>query len=363
MFCKNCGFKLEDGMSVCPSCGTTAENGDGQQNVKSNGQFEKSGGYSFDSTDNHGNETVNNSGNYYNHNNVNSNQCYNNPNFNVNNNFPNYGQYPNGNYYNPMQPNQPKKKNGGKIAAIIIICIVLVAGLGAGAYFLIFGNSQSNQQAESGANSKDDGYNDDFNQDYEDDPFYDNPFDDDDSFLNDDQTPYYDLSIYKGSIVGNSYQNRYFGIDYIMPIDYYALSESEIKNFYTNNNDDLSYGVIGLSVVDEIGNELTIFIQDIGISEYSTDYSYTKSMITSSVASLDDDEYVTSDIEYVTIEGVVFAKGVIELLEYDLTTQFRYTEFLTTEKDGVIMLLRLVYDEKYQEEELISHFVEGIELY
>ncbi len=369
MFCRNCGFKLVEGMNVCPSCGTAVENTAGQQTENNYNQSENGGVYGPNNINNQGSDAVNNSGNYYGYNNGNNvynnqsfdNQSYNNPNLNGNNSFTTPGQYPYGYYNNQMQPNQPKKKSGGKVAVIIIVCVVLAVGLGAGAYFLFFGNSQGNQHKEPITNSKGGGIDSDVYQDYEDNPFYENPFEDEElptieSTTEADPQLEGDLDFYKGTITENVYHNEFFGLVYNVPSDYYVLTESEIQTAYGLDNTDLTVGVIGINVLDESDNELAVHIQKLGMSFEDAAYYYIQSLVTTSTSVIDENTFVTSDIEYIDICGVEFAKCVVELTEYDESIQYKYTEFLVTEKDGMVMIIRSVYDETDQGEAMLDNF-------
>lgn len=339
MYCTQCGFKLEDDMKMCPICGAEVEKSkpsvdEGrtteqqfQQEPVMQTQEPQFGGYD---------NTANNYGTQQN------------SNYNMNGNAPT-GQY-NGGYYNQPQQTPPKKNGSGKAAVIVLCCIVLVAAIGIGAFF-IFGSS-SKTSVEEGfepiTNSKEE-TDEDVYQDYGDNPFYDNPFDEETT-----ESSSEDVSIYKGSTVDGVYTNDFFGITYNIPNTYYSLTEEEIISYYGDNNDDMSVGVVGLDLIGENYSKMLIYAQKLG--SFSKEF-YLNSFVVNTLSGVDEANYEVSDIETVSICGVEFAKKDVEFVNYDPETDYRYNSFYVTEKDGVFLVVYMFYDDVQDSENLMNNFV------
>lgn len=369
MYCTQCGFKLEDDMVMCPVCGHAVEKeepsvAEKMKNDASNTSFQQE--QSWQNTDS--NDTNENQPEFNNQAPVNNYETQQNTGYSqYNSNYSGYGgnynaggnQQPNGqyygsSYYNQMmqnQPGQPKKKNGGKIAAIVIICVVVAAAFGIG-LFVVLGSSPKtsvDDDFEPYTNSNKDGVDDDIYQDYGDSPFYDNPFSEDG-----EQTSEDDVSLYKGTISDDVYTNEFFGVSYSIPSTYYYLTEDEITNYYGDDNNDMSVGVVGLDVVGDNYSELVIYSQEIG--SFSAEF-YLRTFINNTVSGVSDSDYEISDAENVEIGGVSFVKSNVEFLNYDPDSQYKYNTYYVCEKDGVFLVISTFYDDVQDHDNLMENFI------
>lgn len=349
MYCTQCGFKLEDGTMMCPVCGHIVEQSETvpvfiQENSSKNSEAEKTEKVQeknvFENKEvNQPENSASQYGGYNPGENTGGNRQM---------NEPYYGGY----YYNnQMQSSaQPKKKSSVKIAVITVCCFAALAALSFGA-FIIFGNSDDTSidndfvpETNSGIN----GIDNDVYQDYEDEPFYDNPFSDDEEGTDDD------VSLYKGTIAGSAYTNEFFGISYSIPSTYYCLTEEEITEFYGDGNDDMTAGVVGLDIIGDNYSEMVVYSQK--FSNFSEEL-YLNSFIYNSVSGIDESEYVISDTESTTVGGLEFLKRDIEFLNYDPDLEYKYNSFYVKEKDGVFLVISVFYDDAADKENLIAHFI------
>lgn len=384
MFCKKCGYMINDGMESCPVCGTPvlSPNEKAEANAKASGNtqngytsaFSKSGddfwddsnwtyknkgdnkdisdnttvGYSnYNTANTNTQENTNSTGNTFNGSYGNSGPGFNNT----------YGNYPpvnpsggptNGQgwagapnnipVYNT--PNAPKKKNNTVVIAVAIIAAILVLGIAGIIVFFSIVNSTVDSMMDYG-NDIIDQY-DDFDFDYD----YDV---NDDTILDSDM----DLNYYKGTVSGNRYENEYFGFVYDIPDTYYTYTESDIEVFF-GDNDNLEYGVIGLDLIDETFNEMVVMIFD--AESYSAEM-YMESVIRALPQYYEEGTYVVDSVSKNTrMMGMDFIFRTMEITDYNPEEDYKYTDFYVTKKDGMLLLIKCYYDYPEQRENMLSHF-------
>lgn len=366
MYCTQCGFKLEDDMTMCPVCGHLVEKdeqspeavAEKMKSDASNTSFEQEQPWqSYGANDaNEGQAAgnyqapTNNTQQYSGYSQYNGNYGG----YNAGANQQPNGQYYGSSYYNQMmqnQPGQPKKKSGGKITAIVIICVLVVVAFVVGLFVVLGSSSKTSvdDDFEPYTNSNKDGVDDDIYQDYGDSPFYDNPFTEDG-----EQTSGEDVSLYKGTISDDVYTNEFFGVSYSIPSTYYYLTEDEIVSYYGDDNNDMSIGVVGLDVVGDNYSEMVIYSQEIG--NFSAEF-YLRTFINNTVSGIEDSDYSISDAENVQIGGVDFVKSDVEFLNYDPDTQYNHNTYYVCEKDGVFLVISVFYDNVQDHDNLMENFI------